>query len=162
MLRFAVVAFLDEVALEAEFDVDALPLHLTLLGAASTDADLDQVVSAVEAAYAPGGVIEAVGGDDDLVGADEREATIVVDDGRLTDAHLELVVALRDLGVRVDDPTLVGRRYRPFVAVADDPDDRASRIDRGERLELRAVAVLDLAPDGDRSRVRVVEQFPLL
>lgn len=162
MLRFAVVAFLDEVALEAEFDVDALPLHLTLLGAASTDADLDQVVSAVEAAYAPGGVIEAVGGDDDLVGADEREATIVVDDGRLTDAHLELVVALRDLGVRVDDPTLVGRRYRPFVAVVDDPDDRAGRIDRGERLELRAVAVLDLAPDGDRSRVRVVEQFPLL
>ena len=162
MLRFAVVAFLDEVALEAEFDADALPLHLTLLDAASTEADLDQVVSAVEAAYAPGGVIEAVGGDDDLVGAAEREATVVVDDGRLTDAHLELVLALRDLGVRVDDPTLVGRRYRPFVAVADESDDRAGRIDRGERLELRAVAVLDLAPDGDRARVRVVEQFPLL
>lgn len=162
MLRFAVVAFLDDVALDAEFDADGLPLHVTLLGAASTDADLDQVVTAVEAAYSSHGVFRAEGGDDELIGAEEVEATLVIDDGDLADAHLALVVDLRDLGVRVDDPSLVGRRYRPFVAVADDPDDRAGRIERGERLELRAVAVLDLAPDGDRDRVRVVDQFPLL
>lgn len=162
MLRFAVVAFLDDVALDAEFDADGLPLHVTLLGAASTDADLDQVVTAVEAAYSSHGVFRAEGGDDELIGADEVEATLVIDDGDLADAHLALVVDLRDLGVRVDDPSIVGRRYRPFVAVAEDSDDRAGRIERGERLELRAVAVLGLAPDGDRDRVRVVDQFPLL
>jgi hypothetical protein len=162
MLRFAVVAFLDDVALDSEFDADAVPAHVTLLGAASTDADLDQVVTAVEAAYSSHGVFEARGGDDDLVGRDEVEATLVDDDGDLADAHLALIVDLRDLGVRVEDPTLVARQYRPFVAVADGSDDRSSRIERGERLELRAVAVLDLAPDGDRGRVRVVDQFPLL
>lgn len=162
MLRFAVVAFLDDVALDAEFDADGLPLHVILLGAASTDADLDQVVTAVEAAYSSHGVFRAEGGDDELIGADEVEATLVIDDGDLADAHLALVVDLRDLGVRVDDPSIVGRRYRPFVAVAEDSDDRAGRIERGERLELRAVAVLGLAPDGDRDRVRVVDQFPLL
>lgn len=162
MLRFAVVAFLDDVALEAEYDADELPLHVTLLTAASTDADLDQVVTAVESAYSSHGVFRAEGGDDELIGSDEVEATLVVDDGDLADAHLALVVDLRDLGVRVDDPSIVGRRYRPFVAVAEDSDDRAGRIERGERLELRAVAVLDLAPDGDRDRVRVVDQFPLL
>lgn len=162
MLRFAVVAFLDDVALEAVFEADELPLHVSLLGAASTDADLDQVVTAVEAAYSSHGVFRAEGGDDELIGSDEVEATLVVDDGDLADAHLALVVDLRDLGVRVDDPSIVGRRYRPFVAVAEDSDDRAGRIERGERLELRAIAVLDLAPDGDRDRVRVVDQFPLL
>jgi len=162
MLRFAVVAFLDDVALEAEFEADELPLHVTLLAAASTEADLDQVVSEVEAAYSSHGVFVARGGDDEAVGADEVDATLVVDDGDLADAHLALVVDLRDLGVRVDDPSIVARRYRPFVAVAAETDDRAGRIERGERLELRAVAVLDLAPDGDPDRVRVVDQFPLL
>jgi hypothetical protein len=168
VLRFSVVAFLDEVALDSEFDPDELPLHVTLLASASTEADLDQVVTAVEAAYSTHGTFVAHGGDDELVGSDEIEATLVVDDGDLTDAHLALVVDLRDLGVRVDDPALVARNYRPFVPVAGEGDssgsrtDRAGRIERGERIELRAIAVLDLAPDGDRDRVRVVDQFPLL
>ncbi len=162
MLRFAVVAFLDEVALDAEFASDAVPLHVTLLGAASTEADLDQVVTAVEAAYGSHGPFIGRGGDDELVGPDESvEVTIVVDDGDLADAHLALVVDLRELGVRVDDPRLVGRGYRPYVAVSTSGDDRAGRIERGERIELRTVAVLDLAPDGDRGSARIVDQFPL-
>lgn len=163
MLRFAVVAFLDEVALDAEFARDELPLHVTLLGASSTEADLDQVVTAVETAYASHGPFVGHGGDDELVGPDgDVEVTLIVDDGDLVDAHRELVVELRELGVRVDDPQFVGRGYRPHVVVATAGEDRAGRVERGERLELRAIAVLDLAPDGDAALVRIVDQFPII
>lgn len=156
MLHFAVVAFLDEVALGAEFDRDELPLHVSLFTPASTEADLGQVVAAVEAAYASHGPFTAVGGDDDELGSDGYEATLLEEADDLADAHLTLVVLLRDLGVRVEDPALVAGRYRPHVPVGDE------RIDRGERLELRAIAVLDLEPDGDDSSAVVADQFPLI
>ncbi len=157
MLRFAVVAFLDEVALDAEFTPDALPLHVRLFGAAASEADPDQIVSAIESAYASYGPFTAIGGDDDEVGADGTEATLLEGADDLIEAHLTLVLLLRELGVRVDDPSIVAGRYRPHVPTSGD-----ERIDRGERLELRAIAVLDLAPDGDDDRVLVLDQFPLI
>jgi hypothetical protein len=158
VLHFAVVAFLDEVALDTQFDRGEVPLHVTLLGPSSTEADLDQVVTAVELAYASHGPFFARGGDDEVFGADDGvEATLLDDAQDLVDAHLELVLDLREIGVRVDEPQYVGRGYRPHVTVAGD-----DRIDRGERLELRAIAVLDLAPEGDEDRVAVVDQFPLI
>lgn len=157
MLRFAVVAFLDEVALGAEFDSDALPLHVSLFGAARSDADPDQIVAAVEAAYASYGPVEATGGDDETLGAGQVEVTLLDDADELVEAHLTLVLLLRELGVRVDDPSTVAGSYRPHVPVA--PEER---IDRGERLELRAIAVLDVAPDGHDGRVVVLHQFPLI
>ena len=149
MLRFAVVAFLDEVALEAEFEPDALPLHVSLFGAVSSEADPDQIVAAVEAAYASYGPFEATGGDDEVIGAEQIEVTLLEDAEELIEAHLTLVLLLRELGVRVDDPSTA-------------PVGAEERLDRGERLELRAIAVLDLAPDGDDGRVVVLDQFPLI
>ena len=52
MLHFAVVAFLDEVALGDELPLDDLPPHVVLLDRALTEADLGQVTAAVELAYA--------------------------------------------------------------------------------------------------------------
>ena len=75
----------------------------------------------------------------------------------LLEAHLTLVLLLRDLGVRVDDPSTVAGRYRPHV-----PLGAEGRIDRGERIELRAIALLDLAPDHDTDRAVVIDQFPLI
>ena len=157
MLRFAVVAFLDEVALDAEFEPDALPLHVSLFGAASSEADPDQIVAAVEAAYGSYGPLEARGGDDEVIGADGMEVTLLEGADELVEAHLTLVLLLRELGVRVDDPSTVAGRYQPHVPIGGE-----ERIDRGERLELRAIAVLDLAPDGDDDRVTLLDQFPLI
>lgn len=157
MLRFAAVAFLDEVALDAEFAPDAVPLHVSLFGAASTEADPDQIISAVEAAYASYGPFTARGGDDEVIGAEQYEVTLLENADELTEAHLTLVLLLRELGVRVDDPSTVAGAYRPHAPVTAE-----ERIDRGERLELRAIAVLDLAPEGDDSRVTVLDQFPLI
>jgi len=157
VLRFAVVAFLDEVALDAELVPDSLPLHVSLFGAATSEADPDEIIAAVEASYASYGPFTAVGGDDEELGAEGTEVTLLEGADELTEAHLTLVLLLRELGVRVDDPSIVAGRYRPHV-----PTTEEERIDRGERLELRAIAVLDLAPDGDGDRVLVLDQFPLI
>ena len=154
MLHFAVVAFLDAVALGAELPLDDLPPHVVLLDRAATEADLGQVTAAVELAYASHGPFVAVGGDDDELGQDARPTTLLDDDGSLTVAHRTLVLGLRELGVRVADPTLAGGGYQPHVPVPEGYD----RVDRGERLELRSVAVLELAGE----TATVAEQFPLI
>lgn len=158
-MRFAIVAFLDDVALETEFDAGELPLHVTLLGPSETEADLGQVEAAVDAALAQFAPFEVEGGDEELFGPRrDVEVTLVEHDGDLAAAHLELLAQLRQLdGVRVANPEYVGRGYRPHVTATAD-----ERIERGERFELDAIAILDLAPDGDRARRRVVAQFPLL
>lgn len=162
MLHFAVVAFLDEVALGDELPFAELPPHVVLLDRAATEADLGQVTAAVELAYASHGPFEATGGDDDELGQDARPATLLDDDGSLMVAHRALVLGLRELGVRVADPTLAGAGYQPHVPIPEGFD----RVDRGERLELRSVAVLELeraaqgVPGGITARV--AEQFPLI
>ena len=160
MLHFAVVAFLDEVALGDELPLDDLPPHVVLLDRALTEADLGQVTAAVELAYASHGPFEAVGGDDDELGEDARPATLLDDDGSLTLAHRTLVLGLRELGARVADPTLAGLGYQPHVPVPESYD----RVDRGDRLELRSVAVLELttAAHSGASTATVAEQFPLI
>ena len=158
-MRFAVVAFLDDVALDAEFGAGELPLHVTLLGPCETEADLGQLEAALDAAFAQFAPFEAEGGDDELFGPrQDVEVTLVEDDGDLQAAHLQLLAQLRQIGdVRVVSPQYVGRGFRPHVTAVD-----GERIDRGERFELDAVAVLDLAPDDNASRTKVVAQLPLL
>ncbi len=156
MLRFAVVSFLEPVALDSEYAAGALPLHVALLSSASTDADLGQVAEAVEQAVAAFPGFAARGGDDDEHD-DGTEVTLLDEAGEIVDAHRALIAELRDLGVRVDDPGRVGRGFRPAVSITAE-----ERIERGERVELRAVAILDCAPEGDGSRRRVVVQMPLL
>ena len=160
MLHFAVVAFLDEVALGDELPLDDLPPHVVLLDRALTEADLGQVTAAVELAYASHGPFEAVGGDDDELGEDARPATLLDDDGSLTLAHRTLVLSLRELGVRVADPSLAGLGYQPHVPVPESYD----RVDRGDRLELRSVAVLELTPaaHSGAGTATVAQQFPLI
>jgi 2'-5' RNA ligase len=157
-MRFAVCAFLDDVALDAEFDAGALPLHVTLLGNATIGAEqgqLEAVLEAVAAGYPP---FEAEGGDDALFGPDgDVEVTLVEDDGSLLRAHLELLGMLRPLGLRPDAPAYAGRGFRPHVTVVD-----GDRIDRGEAFELDALALIDLEPDGDATRRRVAAQLPLI
>jgi len=158
VLHFTVVAFLDEVALGAELELDDMPPHVVLLDHAVTEADLGQVTAAVELAYASHGPFDAVGADDDELGQDARPATLLDDDGSLVAAHRTLVLGLRELGVRVADPTLTGAGYQPHVPVPASYD----RVDRGERLELRSVAVLELEGGAAATTARVAEQFPLI
>ncbi|MBN9605185.1 MAG: hypothetical protein J0G30_01060 [Actinomycetales bacterium] len=159
MFDFAICCFLDRVALGAEFDAEELPLHVTLLGPARTEAELGDIEGAVEFALADFGSLRATGGDDELLegGGAPFEVTLLDDAEDFVRVHRELIAALRELGVELADPASAGRRYRPHVAVTTE-----ERIERGEDLEVRAVAILDLAPEGDASRARVAAQLPLI
>ena len=152
-VRFAVAAFLEPVALDAELDPEELPLNVVLLDAARTDAGLGEVEAALERALAGFAALTAVAGDDELVpGA--GEATLLEEAEDFTGVHRALVAELRPLGVRVERPERVGASYRPRVAATD-----SDRLDRGDEVEARAVALLDLSEPGV---VRVAAQFPLI
>jgi 2'-5' RNA ligase len=153
-MRLVIVAFLDDVVLGARFAPGALPLHVTLVPPADTDAGPGQVEAVIEAALAAFGPFEVEGGDDELFGArNDVEVTLVVDDGTLARLHRELLLALRPLGVRVPRPDQIGAGFRPHVTVQD-----GERIERGERAELDAVALLVR----DAGEWELVAQFPLI
>ena len=156
VLRFAVISFLEPVALDSEYGAGALPMHVTLLAHASTEADLGQVAEAVETAVAAFPGFTARGGDDDEFSGGV-EVTLLDDADEIVHAHRALIAELRELGVRVEDPARVGRGFRPAVSITSE-----ERIERGEHVALRAIAIIDCAPEGDRTRRRVVDQMPLV
>ncbi|TPW72843.1 2'-5' RNA ligase family protein [Schumannella sp. 10F1B-5-1] len=160
-MRFLIAAFLEDAALDTEFAPGTLPLHVTLLSPAETDADQGQLEAAIESALAAFGPIETEAGDDELFGgADSIEVTLLDDDeGELDAVHRALIQQLRPLGVRLLDPQHAGAGYRPHVSVTDDGD----RVDRGERVELDAVALLERDAHAEGGPVwRLVAQFPLI
>lgn len=155
-MRFAVVAFLDGQPIGASFEPGELPLHVTLLPPAATAASQGELEAAIESVLAGFGVLEAEGGDDELLGpARDIEVTLVEDDGSLAELHRELLVALRPLGVLVANPEYLGAGFHPHVTIGEAGDER---IERGERIELDAVALLTRG-DGPWE---LTAQFPLL
>ncbi|TPW75533.1 2'-5' RNA ligase family protein [Schumannella soli] len=159
-MRFLVAAFLDDVALDAEFEPGTLPLHVTLLGPGDTHADQGQLEAGIEAALAAFAPLEVEAGDDELFGdAHDIEVTLLDDEtGELDAVHRALIQQLRPLGVALVDASYAGAGFRPHVTATD-----GDRLDRGERVELDAVALLERDAHAEGGPVwRLIAQFPLI
>jgi hypothetical protein len=65
--------------------------------------------------------------------------------------HLRLISALLAVGAQFDDPEFIGAGFRPHVTLKG-----ASRLHSGSDLTFRQVAVVDMAPAGERRLREVV------
>jgi hypothetical protein len=152
-VRILVGAFLEDQPLGERWRRHELPDLVALVDPVDVDAELGQIEAAVEVALSAYGPLYAEGGDDVVIGYPEGDVAIELeDDGTLAAVHRDLVRGLLPV---LADPDAARAAYRPQVAIRDD-----DRLERGDELELDAVAILVL--DADADEWELAAQFPLL
>ena len=161
MRNLILVAFVEPVTEGLVFPRTDWPLHITLVrfDAGTTDgADPAERLSAlVEApAMAALGASLTVGNDAGFGRHGSVPVSLIQPQPDLQTLHEQLVAAVGSLGGKVLTPAHTLSGYRPHVSHHGD-----KRLQPGDAVVLDRIALVDMAPDGDRTVRRVLRLWSL-
>jgi hypothetical protein len=149
--RLVVVFPLEPLGAGEGFSLRDWPLHLTVVPT-FTGVDLTRAQSAISPILAAHRPLQLRTGPDEGFGRSMTiPVSVIVPSIELTELHSALVTALLAVGAVFDDPEFIGSGYRAHVTMT-----RRASVHEGDRLNLRQVAIVDMAPEGDRRLRRVV------
>jgi len=145
MPRVVVVVPLSPLRDGDRFRVEDWPLHVTVVPPFSTEASDDEIAGVIEGVTAEHPPFTARAGDERLFGRDNTIPVNLVDEHPdLTRLHRALVAALRPLATDPTERAFTAPVFVPHVTVKGD-----RRAIAGEQLDLRQVALVDMAARAD-------------
>ena len=145
MPRVVVVVPLSPLDTGDRFRVENWPLHITVVPPFSTEASSDDIAAVIEGVTTEHPPLTARAGDERLFGRDNTIPVNLVDEHPdLTRLHNELVSALRPLASDPAERAFTAPIFVPHVTVKGD-----RRTTAGEQLDLRQVALVDMAARAD-------------
>lgn len=148
MARLVVVLPLTPLREGDRFPVSDWPLHVTVLPPFSTDATGSEIGAAIGSAASGQPALKVVAADDALFGRrHDIPVTVIADNGRLTELHQALRVAVRPFATTPDEPAFTGPGFRPHVTIKPH-----GRVHQGEKLTLTQIAVVDMEPRSSPGR----------
>lgn len=157
MLRLVVVLPLEQLASGDGFPLREWPLHVTAAPTFVVRVELSHVVAAIKPVLANQAGLSAVTGDPEGFGPSQTiPVTVVVPNAELTNLHVRLVDALREVDAVFDDPQYTGPGYRAHVTAT-----RLAAAAPGRHLWMDHAAIVDMEPHGERRLRRVVRVTPL-
>jgi hypothetical protein len=152
--RFAVCSFVERQDDGAAFAAGALPLHVTVVGrfsvAAAPDAVLGVLRDVAEDLPCPLRL-----GTDGLDGSPDVPVLVIEDAAAAHALHDRLLTELRQLGAVVDTPRAAGPDWVPSGDGAARGDELA-RFAADGALTIGTLSLVELEPDGDADRRRVL------
>ncbi|WP_394769337.1 2'-5' RNA ligase family protein [Lacisediminihabitans sp.] len=157
MPRLVVVLPLVPLLVGQTFAMEDWPLHITVLPPFLTDASPERIADAIAAATSDLPAICAIAGRDELFGRRHNvPVTVVEHNEALARLHRTLAAALLPFAAAPDESAFTGPGFRPHVTVKPH-----GRVQEGEVLSLRQLALVDMAPrDAPQGRL-VLATLPL-
>lgn len=148
MSRLAVAHFLERWPAGTEFPAGRLPLHLTLAGNFTVDADADAILTTIAGlGLAP---TTARVGKTELFGRSGNVQVRVIERvGALRDIHSAIVNSLTGMGATFDTPGFNLDGFRPHITEV--PGQTIP-----ETVTVDSVTVIDLRPEGNRNLRRIL------
>jgi hypothetical protein len=154
MRNLIMVAFIDAVAEGQEFLRSDWPLHITLVRFdVRNDGDAARIAALAELpARQALGTVLAIGADDRFGRQGSVPVSLVGADPALQALHETLVQAVEQVSGRVASPHHTRQNFRPHVSHRGD-----RRLNPGDAVVLDQIALVDMAPDGNRTIRRILE-----
>ncbi|RKO23389.1 hypothetical protein D7Z96_11085 [Pseudarthrobacter phenanthrenivorans] len=151
------VAFVEPVADGLVFPRSEWPLHITLVrfDVGSTDGgDVAEHIAALaqEPAVAALGALLTVGEDAGFGRNGSVPVSLIQPQPDLQNLHEQLVAAVGSLGGTILTPAHTLSGYRPHVS-----HHGTKRLNPGDAVVLDRIALVDMAPDGDRTVRRILK-----
>jgi 2'-5' RNA ligase len=151
--KWCVVSLLDEATKGSAFLPRNWPLHVTLLPTFAVSASSSDLKSIFQQFTSKEKIITAAKAD---VQWGNITATLLNNHRQLQHLHESLIDSLKKHALVFNEPMFVGSNYKPHVTV-----QKSGRIYIGENVNITNIALVDMFPDNDGEKRRIIEIFKL-
>jgi 2'-5' RNA ligase len=154
--KYVIVHFIDKVKVPEEFPASEWPLHVTLLAnfrIAKLDLLKDRLAD--YARQTKPLTISASG--EALFGPNKNvEVSLIQPDTGIVELHNKLLSIVFKLGAVFDEPNFNGTGFRPHATI-----QIKSRLQDKEIVNLDSLSLVDMYPNNEISRRRIIETYKL-
>jgi 2'-5' RNA ligase len=155
--KYTIAQLLEPMAEGTEYASADWPLHVTIAGIFEVDlvgSSLVERLRQLLARYEPFTAVAA--GDAHFGPKKQTRVTLLETNEQLTALHYEVVALLRDCDAVFTSPQFNEDGFRAHASVRPH-----ARLQRGDVVRFRALTVIDMFPDGDPYRRKILSTLPL-
>ncbi len=154
--KYCLVAFMTPQNVGTEFHYSAWPLHMTLADVFAIELDKTGIVDALRSLLSTVHTVQVRAVEDSVLGEQKTPVTIFDRSKDLEELHVKLIDLLEAHGASFNTPEFVRDGFLPHATV-----QASGRVSVGDALTIRSVSLVDMFPDGDWQRRRVLATFEL-
>ncbi len=154
--KWAVVCFFDRISDSFEFDASDNPLHATIAGVFLLDMNGDRILKLIEKFVVLNEklIIEGV----QIVSWGEGlKVTLIKESKNFDELYRDIQVGLVNNGAVFNEPQYLLDGFTPHVTV-----QKAIQLNPEQKLEVRSISLIDMYPNKDGTKRRVLGSIPLL
>lgn len=155
--KYAIVQLLEDLPEGFECDWKNWPLHVTLADVFAIEWPISTLCDKLEkfASLQPTFSTKALG--DEFFGSNKDIRVVLIDKTKeLSDLHMRLVQLLDDGNVKFNNPEYTLGGFLPHSTV-----QPHIRLHKDDAVPFKALTIIDMFPDGDPYRRKIIKTLPL-
>lgn len=158
MQKYCLVQLLEPLTEGDEFTAATYwPLHVTLVSNFVVDWNSTDLLKKLHDLLAKTHPVHVVAGDDEFFGGARNVRVTILDmTPELMTFHKQIITILEDAGAVFDEPEFGGDGYRAHATV-----QKAHRLHKGDRVLIDEVTIVDMFPNQDSTRRRILKTIKL-
>ena len=150
--KYTIVQFFDDIDEGYEYSSDSWPLHSTIVDTFAIDWSVDEMASRLKDALKNHATADSVAEDDRFFGDQGQVQVILLNrSNSLVELHQDVLTALEDGELKLNDPQFARDGFLPHATV-----QKHARLNRGDRVQFTALSIVDMFPDEDPYKRKVL------
>jgi hypothetical protein len=156
--KYTIVQLLEDMAEGTEYASTSWPLHVTIADTFLIDLPTDVLLGQLEPMIVGQPAVQCVVSDDAYFGpSEEMQVTTLTMNPELVALHNNVVRFLEAAGATFDDPQFTHSGFRAHATV-----QSRTRLHKGDTIECTALSVIDMFPNEDPYKRKILKTFKLL
>ena len=151
--KYCLVSFQDPLEINTEFAMADWPLHVTLADVFAADITEDMERKLVELFSSEDSLVTTAGEETKLGDAD---VVLLDKNTEITNLHTRIIDFLEAHGAIFNNPDFTRSGFLPHCTI-----QKSGHLQHGDMLVIKTISLIDLYPQGDWQRRRVLQNFSL-
>ena len=150
--KYTIVQFFDDIDEGYEYSSDSWPLHSTIVDTFAIDWSVDEMASRLKDTLKNHATADSVAEDDRFFGDQGQVQVVLLNrSDSLVELHQDVLTALEDGGLKLNDPQFARDGFLPHATV-----QKHARLNRGDRVQFTTLSIVDMFPDEDPYKRKVL------
>ena len=155
--KYTLVQFFETVEEGFEYPSSNWPLHATVVDTFAIDWSVDELAKRLSTVLSHYTAVSSQAGDDTAFGDHEHVRVTLIDrTERLVKLHEDIVSALKDGGLVLNEPQFAQDGFLPHATV-----QKHNRLNKGDVVKFTALSIVDMFPEGDPYRRKVLKTIQI-
>lgn len=156
--KYVFVTFLEDIHEGAEFPSSSWPLHITIASNFIVVCSVPELLEKLKVKVNQRSPIKVTAGNDEFFGPQkQRRVTVLNMNDGLKLLHRDFITLLKNVGAVFNEPAYIVAGFRAHATV-----QRDMRVQEGDTVITDQISLIDMFPDNDASRCKVLKIIELL